>query len=290
MDQIVVTPQGCELGDELRSLRIGAGFDSGSQFAVQLGWDPSKVSNIEHGKVRASETDLAQYLTACGRDRHSIARFFERGRNIFDAYYAQSPESFGTITHVERSTTLITSYGGTTIPDLLRTDAYAKKIMQRAGATREQIRAAIESMRKRHSILRRAQPPSCVFYLTELAIQSADGLNESTTIEQLERLKQSQFPIHIVRSEKADLVATDFTIYDYSKRRPATVFIDCEMAKVFTIDEAGLDRCRGVVDTLNKVSMCRADSRKRLTKLIGDKQVSMLMEATNDGPADGDAI
>lgn len=288
MDQIIVTPQGCELGDDLRSLRKAAGFDSGRNFALQLGWDPSKVSNIEHGKVRASETDLAQYLTACGKDRHSIAQFFERSRNIFDQYYAQSSESFGTIAFVERSATSITSYGGTTIPDLLRTDAYTKKMMQRAGATDDQVRAAIESLRLRQSILLRTNRPRCVFYLTERAIESADGMNEST-LDQIEQLKQTRFPIYLVHNEKEALAATDFTIYDYDKR-PATVFIDCEMAKVFTSDEAGVARCRSVVDTLNKVSMPRADSRNRIGKLIADRQVSTLLEATAEGPSDGDAI
>lgn len=278
MDQVVVTPQGRELGDELRSLRRDAGFDSGAHFAVQLGWDPSKVSNIEHGKVRASETDLAQYLTACGRDRHSITRFAERSRSIFDPYYAQSLEKFSTITHVERSTTSITSHAGSTIPDLLRTESYAKNIMQRAGATNGQIQAAVRSLGLRQSILRRVNPPDCVFYLSERAIQSVCSLGESA-LEQLERIRQTPFPIRIVRDGEVDLVTTNFTIYECGKRS-ATAFIDCDLVKVFTVDEAGLARCRAIVDTISEASMCHADSRKRVSKLIEDKQVSMLLEAT----------
>ncbi|GGU68176.1 helix-turn-helix domain-containing protein [Lentzea flava] len=52
-----------DLGDELRRLRETCTGLNGRNLAKKLGWDPSKVSNIEHGRARASEIDLVQLFT-----------------------------------------------------------------------------------------------------------------------------------------------------------------------------------------------------------------------------------
>ena len=56
--------------------------------AIHLGWDPSKVSNIEHGKVRATEVDLVQFMATCGKDLHYYEEFRDRYHNAFDLYFA----------------------------------------------------------------------------------------------------------------------------------------------------------------------------------------------------------
>lgn len=53
------------LGIRLRDLRRDAAL-SGRELATQCGWQPSKVSKIEYGKQRPSESDVRDWCLACG--------------------------------------------------------------------------------------------------------------------------------------------------------------------------------------------------------------------------------
>src|SRR5690348_9070923 len=86
-----------DLGDELRRLRETCTGMGGRALAVNLGWDPSKVSNIEHGKARASEIDLVQILTACGKDIDYFESFRERYTYAFEEYVLQVPDNLRTV-------------------------------------------------------------------------------------------------------------------------------------------------------------------------------------------------
>ncbi|CAL9377447.1 hypothetical protein SUDANB121_00994 [Nocardiopsis dassonvillei] len=54
------------LGVRLRELREEAGL-SGRELAARLGWHPSKVSKLEHGKQTAGLEDLRSWARVCGR-------------------------------------------------------------------------------------------------------------------------------------------------------------------------------------------------------------------------------
>ncbi len=99
-----------DLGDELRRLRETCTKLNGVALAVRLGWDPSKVSNIEHGKARPSEIDLVQYLTMCGKDIDFFEDFKRRYRNAFEEYIVQVPGNLRTAAMAESTATTITSY------------------------------------------------------------------------------------------------------------------------------------------------------------------------------------
>ncbi len=66
-----MTTPACQRGRErlakaLKALRAGAGL-SGARLAGMLGWQQSKVSNIETRKQLASEDDIAAWAGAAGR-------------------------------------------------------------------------------------------------------------------------------------------------------------------------------------------------------------------------------
>src|SRR5687767_14940566 len=92
MTAIISTPYSRDLGDELRHLRESCTSFHGRAMAIQLGWDPSKVSDIELGKVRASQVDLVQYLATCGKNIDFVDEFIRRYHNAFDLYFAQMPD------------------------------------------------------------------------------------------------------------------------------------------------------------------------------------------------------
>lgn len=56
-------------GDRLAALRIGADLKQ-KELAAALGWDPSKVSKLEHGKQLPSDRDLTDWLQATHAGDH----------------------------------------------------------------------------------------------------------------------------------------------------------------------------------------------------------------------------
>ena len=122
-----------DLGDELRRLRQRFTGLRGRAMALQLGWDPSKVSNLEHGKIRGTDIDLAQYLTVCGKDIDYFEDFLRRYHNAFDPCLAQAPDSLRTLAMTETMATGITAYDVLTVNSLLRTPQYARAVQAATG-------------------------------------------------------------------------------------------------------------------------------------------------------------
>ncbi|MGH8792038.1 MAG: helix-turn-helix domain-containing protein [Stackebrandtia sp.] len=54
------------IADRLRALRTQAGF-SGKQLAERIGWQPPKISKLEHGRQLPTVDDLEAWTHACGR-------------------------------------------------------------------------------------------------------------------------------------------------------------------------------------------------------------------------------
>ncbi|ANZ36664.1 hypothetical protein BBK82_11895 [Lentzea guizhouensis] len=144
-----------DLGDELRLLRETTSKMTGRQFAVHLGWDPSKVSNIEHGKARASDVDLAQIMTACGKDLEYLQEFRSRYHNAFDPYFAQVSDNLRTIAMTEALATKITAYDILTPHGLIQTENYARALIDETGlAATAGIEWGVQLRMERQTVLR----------------------------------------------------------------------------------------------------------------------------------------
>src|SRR5688572_17145329 len=129
MTAITSTAYSRDLGDELRRLREKHTRLTGFAFAEQLGWDPSKVSNIENGKARASEIDLVQYLMTCGRDSNYFEAFRDRYRYAFDPYVVLVPDNLRTLAMAEAQAKKITCYDVLSVPGLIQTPEYAQELL-----------------------------------------------------------------------------------------------------------------------------------------------------------------
>jgi predicted transcriptional regulator len=99
-----------DLGDELRRLRETCTGLSGAALAVRLGWDPSKLSTVETGKYRASEIDLVQYLSMCGKDIDFFEDFKRRYRYAFEEYIVQVSDNLRTLAMAESTAKTIMRY------------------------------------------------------------------------------------------------------------------------------------------------------------------------------------
>ncbi|HEX8865936.1 MAG TPA: helix-turn-helix transcriptional regulator [Lentzea sp.] len=265
MKTITSTAYSRDLGDELRQLRETCTGMGGRALAVNLGWDPSKISNIEHGKARASEIDLVQILTACGKDIDYFEDFRRRYRNAFDEYIVQVKGNLRTVAFAESTAKTITSYAPRFIPGLVQTKAYAEAFYRVGGfVSEERIPHAVQVRMDRQTILRRQNRPKCLFYVHELALQQTIG-DDQIMREQYARLL---FKTHTVRIVPAHVVvpSSGCVLWEYEKMLPVA-FGETDLAKVFVQDPGGIARTRLLFEHLDGVALDAEQSRSRLTEI-----------------------
>jgi Domain of unknown function (DUF5753)/Helix-turn-helix domain len=171
MDWSSSTPYSRDLGDELRRFRETCTQQTGAGMAELLGWDASKVSTIEKGKTRATDIDLAQYLTACGKARDVIDEFTDRYRHAFDLCFAQRLDEYRTLMLAERAADTITCFSPASVPDLLRTASYAEQSLRLAGIPSEDVQSVVNSQLERQAILYAHNRPDFTFYVAEAAVR-----------------------------------------------------------------------------------------------------------------------
>jgi transcriptional regulator with XRE-family HTH domain len=255
-----------DLGDELRRLRESTTNLNGHTMAVRLGWDPSKVSNIEHGKARPSEIDLVQYLTMCGKDVDFFEDFKRRYRNAFEEYIVQVPGNLRTVAMAESTATKIFSYSTLTIPGLMQTAEYADGLVRATGvATEEQIPAIVQIRIDRQAILRRHDRPDCLFYIHELALRQRIGDDRVMEDQYLQLL----FNVHMVRIVPQDVIVNSagILLWEYDKAMPVA-YCETDLSQVFVQDRGAIARTRLIFNRLEEVALDEEQSRSRLAEYV----------------------
>lgn len=268
MTVITSTAYSRDLGDELRRLRENCTSFGGRAMAHQLGWDPSKVSNIETGKARATEVDLAQYFATCGKDLDYLQDFVNRYRYAFDLYFAQVPDNLRTLAMVEAMATKIFAYEILSIPGLLQTEAYARALFEETGCeSKEAIDKGVERRMARQSIWQRPYRPKCVFYVHELALQMRVG-DAKVMEDQYLRLL---FNAHILRVVPAHIRGVAFhskcTMFEFGKASPLA-YTETDLAKVFAQDELAVTWGRKLFERLDAVALDEEQSRSKLAEYV----------------------
>ncbi|MGW4212379.1 helix-turn-helix domain-containing protein [Lentzea sp. NPDC004789] len=256
-----------DLGDELRRLRETCTGLKGHQLAKKLGWDPSKVSTIEHGKSRASEIDLIQYLSMCGKDIDFVNDFKRRYQYAFDEYFIQVSDNLRTVAMAESTATTIVTYDTQTIPGLLQTPEYADAIFRMTGVVTEaRIPTLVQFRIERQTVLRRHDRPTCLFFVHEHALQLQVG-NGTVMEDQYARLLFNTHTIRIVPAN-APIAATSCMLWEFDKVR-AVVYSETNLAKVFVQDPGAIARTRLLFDRLDEIALSAEQSRSRLAEYVG---------------------
>ncbi|MDT7784133.1 MAG: hypothetical protein QOF58_2552 [Pseudonocardiales bacterium] len=256
-----------DLGDELRRLRESCTGLTGNALALRLGWDPSKVSTVEHGKFRPSEIDLVQYLTMCGKDIDYFNDFKRRYRNAFEEYIVLVPDNLRTMAMAESTAKSIVAYDGQTVPGLFQTPEYADGVYRIAGlVTEERIPALVQFRTQRQALLRRANRPTCLFYIHEHALQTKVG-DERLMADQYARLLTKAFMIRIIPADTA-VIASSCTLWEYEKAM-SVAFLETDLANVFVQDPGVIVRTRLLFDRLAKAALDAEQSRRVLAEYAG---------------------
>ncbi|MCR3751204.1 helix-turn-helix domain-containing protein [Lentzea californiensis] len=268
MTAIISTAYSRDLGDELRRLRENNTSFGGRAMAAQLGWDPSKVSNIETGKARPTEVDLAQYLATCGKGIEFLQDFGNRYRHAFDLYFAQAPGNLRTLAMVESMAKKIFAYEILSIPGLLQTEAYARAQFEEAGnVSPEDVDKGVKLRMLRQSIWQRPYRPQCVFYVHELALRMRVG-DAKVMEDQYLRLL---FNAHILRVVPATVKGIAFhskcTLFEFGKVSPLA-YTETDLAKVFAQEEAAVAWSRKLFERLDAVALDEEQSRSKLAEYV----------------------
>lgn len=266
MTVITSTAYSRELGDELRRLRETCTDLGGRAMAIRLGWDPSKMSTIEHGKARASEIDLVQFMTACGKDVDFFEEFRRRYEKAFDEYIVQVSGNLRTLAFAESTAKKLTSYAPRSVPGLVQTEEYADAFYRLGGfVAEERIPKAVQVRMDRQAILRRLNRPDCLFYIHELALRQKVG-DDRIMEDQYARLL---FEAHSIRMVPAHIVipSSGCVLWEYEKSRPVA-FGETDLAKVFVQDPGAIARTRLLFEHLDEVALDAEQSRSRLAEYV----------------------
>lgn len=266
MTATLSTPYSRELGDELRRLRESCTSFTGRAMAIQLGWDPSKVSDIELGKVRASEVDLVQYLATCGKDINFANEFRSRYYNAFDLYFAQVSDNVRTLAMTEAMATKIFSYDVLIIHGLMQTEEYALQLFVDSHIEApEDIARLVQARMDRQAIMRRPNRPECVFFVHELALRMRLG-DAHVREEQYLRLL---FNTHILRVVPANICAfrSPVTLYEFGKAAPV-VYSETETAQVWAQDSVAVARAKRLFQRLDAVALDAEQSKSMLANYV----------------------
>ncbi|SEQ58124.1 Helix-turn-helix domain-containing protein [Lentzea albida] len=270
MTAITSTAYSRDLGDELRRLREKFTGLTGHAFAEQLGWDPSKVSNIEKGKARASEIDLVQYLLTCGRDTGYFEAFRDRYRYAFDPYVVTVPDNLRTLALAEAQAKKITSFDVLSVPGLVQIPEYAEALLASGRNTPEEVEKYLRWRMERQAILKRPNRPDCRFYVHELALQLQVG-DERIMEEQYLRLL---FNTHILRivpmsAGQAVIRMSARMLFSFEKLVPMA-YSETDLARVFAHDGAAIADCREFFKWLDALALDEGQSRSVLASYVSN--------------------
>lgn len=172
-----------QLAFELRRLR-GRSDMTGDQVAERLGWSPSKISRLEHGrtgyKLRDVESLLDLYEVHGAHREELLALTKDTSRKSWlESESASLPSRFAAYVSMETEAETIWDWEPYCVPGLLQTEDYARSIF--AGwqtvvtMSPAEIERRVEIRLARQSLLARDQPPALTVVLDESVLSRRIG-------------------------------------------------------------------------------------------------------------------
>ncbi|MGW7257914.1 helix-turn-helix domain-containing protein [Streptomyces sp. NPDC054834] len=192
-----------KLGDELRTLRTGAGLTSG-EAARLVGWHQSKVSRIETGASGVKSADVRLLLDAYGvTDRQLrellmvLAGSDEGGgrHHWWHAYRGVLPPTYRDFISLESQASGMRTLETSVVPGLLQTPEYARAVTRAAVGggvddTEERLDALVEVRLARQDVLRSDPPLELSAVLDEGVLRREVG-GPDVMARQLQRLTEA---------------------------------------------------------------------------------------------------
>lgn len=146
------------LGDELRRVRLAAGFSSQDALAARIGFDRTVITKIETGQRPPSADVLAAWCQACGLagiPPEWVVGMARRGNDPLPAWFQDW------VTNGEQQATRLRWFEPLLVPGLLQTEAYARALLAgRIGSHAEDVEERVMARMGRQAVLAREEGPA----------------------------------------------------------------------------------------------------------------------------------
>ena len=262
------TDLGAFLGMQLKEIRVGAGYKSQDEFASVLSKDRSVVGKAESGEYPPTDAVLNDWLNLCGIEGRlrtvvlAMAKFARmRDGGPVKVWFVGWVDAEGKAHTLRIWQPII-------VPGIVQTPAYARELFAAMGLNSDQVSDYVQSRLSRQAILDRADPPSVVIVLDELALHRLIGTPEIMR-EQLEHLielsKRPNILIHILPTRTGANAGLGGPIHLATGiGSPEVLLVGALIEDQVSADPALVRRASATFDGVRGDALNRADSRNVL--------------------------
>jgi transcriptional regulator with XRE-family HTH domain len=279
MPEDKVTAHGRELGIELRRRRTRAGFN-GKDMAARLGWSTTKVSRVEVGARPITEADVIMYLASCGLSEDEIDPILALAREGAQDHRLKShgeklPDELKTLIFHETTTAEIYSFEPIVVPGLLQTEDYIRALLREGGLyADDRIEFRVRARLGRQSLLRKSEPPQCVFYIHENVfctfIGSARIMHEQLLhLVFLTSWRHCRIRVLPASAGARGIAHGSFQLMRYAEHDPV-VNVEQEAVSLFLDRKVHSDHFWKVLNRLDRVALDEGESRQLLAGLASE--------------------
>lgn len=220
-----------ELGDELRRVRLDAGYASQTEAARRLKCSQNKVSYIERGKRWPDDELLKRMFRLYEVDdarRAEIEALIRVGKSIRRSWWEEPevrevfPGVVGQVFPLEDAAERVWTHSGTYVPGLLQTRAYAEALVafgQKDESARHR-EVFVRARMQRQLVLTRPRPVILNALVLEAALRALVGGSE-VMCAQLRHLRQTAHRHNVTlrvvpfSAGSAAAAGAPFTMCDY---------------------------------------------------------------------------
>jgi transcriptional regulator with XRE-family HTH domain len=279
-----------ELGAELKKRRESAGVTA-AQVADETGWERSKISRIESGRVDISTVDVIFYLGACGiyradaKDILELSRIAEHNQGYWLSPHGEWLEdSLASLIYHESSARRTICYEPFVVPGLLQTPAYARRrIARSAGRMSWSVDEAHRIRMERKAILSRRNPAEFMFFVHEQALRTEVG-GAKIMHEQILHLLTTAALEHVAlriipaTAGEQSMFGGPFQLFEHPVHSPL-LYLDGFLTGMF-IEDGDIvgDHYRHVMPDLRAVALDAGESREYAANLADEYDRGSLLD------------
>jgi transcriptional regulator with XRE-family HTH domain len=260
------------LGEELRSVRLAAGFKSQDQLARKLGFERTVITKIETGD-RPPSADVADALLTMlpGLGGGKFAELAEVARRAYGKFAGWFERDW---LPVEREATSLRWWEPILIPGLLQTADYARALFQAAqpSSSEDLLDALVSGRLERQDILDRDDPPDLRIAVDESVMHRLIG-SSKIMHAQLEHLADmSCRPMVTVQVIPAELGAHGGLLGAFILAGPkGAVYLETAVEAQITGDDGVRERAALIFDRLTRDALPRGASRDLILKVANER-------------------
>jgi hypothetical protein len=244
--------------------------------ASLLGWSPTKVSRLHHGKRGVSTEDLSAYLALCGVTGGRRRQLLELARDAYGAIWWQDhgtrpPVCKQALDDNEAIAERITCFGGTVVPDLLQVPDYIRAVLStQPFIPEDEIDERTTARMRGQTILERGfGAPELSVFVTEYAL-TRTGAGDAAMSEQAHHLlRLAVRPAVTIRLLPDDDTVSDiapFSLLEFIDQQPA-VYLEHATSTAFLQRPDTIATYSNIITTLDRLALNEADSRRQITTI-----------------------